>query len=147
MKTKNFFLIGAIMLATLMTYIFLGLFISEIDVWHYTATWIMFYIYLVIVFLAFLVHIAFKANDFMKRVNGSRTDSLSGILGGIGCALFSFGLGFFWYMLNHPLMDLPFDVSVEITRAIYAVYAIITIVVILSAIALKIVALTIKRQR
>ena len=139
-KTKILFITGISIFGALVTYALGCLIFSVInDPWGYKSTWMGFYVFSAIAILAFLLIGAFKTYDIIKKSNASRMDSLAGILGGLGCALLTFGGTFAWYAVNHPKMSNPF-VSVEAARVVYISYAIITVLILISAAVLKIMA-------
>ena len=138
MKSKWLFIGGIIMLPLLIAYIFLGINLSVRSLWPYYATlWIVLYILSAIIMLVFLVYAALKLRDLIKNSNGSRVNSLAGIFAGVGCALLTFAICFVWYAINHPEMDAP--LSLTVTHAIYNIYAVITVALLLGAILLKII--------
>ena len=140
MKTKIFYITGISMLVALVAYIFLGLSILDFyQPWRYDVMWTVFYAYSAIAILAFLLTAAFKTYDIIKNINGSRMDSLSGVLGGLGSAFLMFGIDFLWFAVNHPTMNAPFA-SVAVAHFVYISYAIITVLMLISAVVLKIIA-------
>ena len=137
MKPKKFFIIGVLMLVVFVAYVLLCGFVTELSLWNYNVTWILFYVYSAIMIIAFLWYTTLKSRDLIKKAESSRIASLAGALGGVGCALFTFGLCFIWYAANRPQMGSPFG---EMTHAIYNAYFIIMAAFLLSTITLKTVA-------
>ena len=140
MKPKNFFIIGMLMLVVFVAYILLGGFVTELSLWHYKVTWILFYVYSAVMIIAFLWYTTLKSRDLIKKADSSRIASLAGALGGVGCALFTFGICFVWYAANRPHMGTPFNLSSETIRLVYNSYVIITLILLISAAILKVVA-------
>ena len=141
MKTKILFIAGIIMCPGILAYILVcSAFSDPRDLWPpFEMFWIILYLWTAITMLDFMLFSVLKLYDLIKKSNGSRMDSLAGVLGGVGCALFTFAVCFVWYAVNHPTMSAPF-VSVEVARFVYISYAIITVLMLIGAVVLKIIA-------
>ncbi len=135
MKTKIFFVIGLLMLGIFVAYALLGGFFNYISLWHVKETWNVFYIYSAIMIAIFLLPAVIHIIEFVRK-DDTVLNMLAAVCGSIGCSMFGFGLCFFWYAINRPQMGTPF--GLELTRFIYNVYIIITILMLISAIVLKI---------
>ena len=136
MKSKWLFFAGIIMWPGIVGYILVcSAFSDPRDLWPpFEMFWIILYLWTAVTLLAFILFSAFKLYDLIKNANGLRMNSLAGIFGGIGCALFTFAGCFAWYVVNHPQMDVLFG---DATYMVYNAYIIITLLLLISAIVLK----------